>query len=85
MKTNHSSEFLGTEKISKLLFSFSMPAFIAMLASGIYNIVDTIFIGKGNWNFSSRWGGHCLSYSNVIQCFRANDFHWCLHQRFQEV
>ena len=47
MKTNHSSEFLGTEKISKLLFSFSMPAFIAMLASGIYNIVDTIFIGKG--------------------------------------
>lgn len=47
MKTNHSSEFLGTEKINKLLFSFSMPAFIAMLASGIYNIVDTIFIGKG--------------------------------------
>ena len=47
MKTNHSSEFLETEKISKLLFSFSMPAFIAMLASGIYNIVDTIFIGKG--------------------------------------
>ncbi|MBQ1769371.1 MAG: MATE family efflux transporter [Turicibacter sp.] len=47
MKTNHSSEFLGTEKISKLLFSFSMPAFIAMLASGIYNIVDTIFVGKG--------------------------------------
>lgn len=47
MKTNHSSEFLGTEKISKLLFSFSMPAFIAMLVSGIYNIVDTIFIGKG--------------------------------------
>lgn len=47
MKANHNSEILGTEKISKLLFSFSMPAFIAMLASGVYNIVDTIFIGKG--------------------------------------
>lgn len=47
MKANRNSQFLGTEKISKLLFSFSMPAFIAMLASGIYNIVDTIFIGKG--------------------------------------
>ena len=47
MKANCSSEFLGTEKISKLLLSFSMPAFIAMLASGIYNIVDTIFVAKG--------------------------------------
>lgn len=41
------SSLLGTEKVNKLLFSFSMPAFIAMLFSGIYNIVDTIFIGKG--------------------------------------
>ncbi len=41
------SILLGTEKVNKLLFSFSMPAFIAMLFSGIYNIVDTIFIGKG--------------------------------------
>ena len=41
------SSLIGTEKVNKLLFSFSMPAFIAMLFSGIYNIVDTIFIGKG--------------------------------------
>lgn len=45
--TTTDSQFLGTEKISKLLTSLSFPAFIAMLASGIYNIVDTIFIGKG--------------------------------------
>lgn len=45
MKTK--TNLLGTEKVNKLLFSFSMPAFIAMLFSGIYNIVDTIFIGKG--------------------------------------
>ena len=45
MKTK--TNLLGTEKVNKLLFSFSMPALIAMLFSGIYNIVDTIFIGKG--------------------------------------
>ena len=47
MKEPRDSQFLGTEKINKLLFSLSMPAFIAMLVSGIYNIVDTIFVGKG--------------------------------------
>ena len=33
--------------MEKLLFSFSLPAFLGMFASGIYNIVDTIFISKG--------------------------------------
>ncbi|MGL4337983.1 MAG: MATE family efflux transporter [Turicibacter sp.] len=41
------SERLGTEKINKLLFSLSMPAFIAMFVNGLYNIIDTIFIGHG--------------------------------------
>ena len=41
------SDFLGSEKVGKLLFSFSLPAFLGMFASGIYNIVDTIFISKG--------------------------------------
>lgn len=47
MKVPRDSHFLGTEKINKLLFSLSMPAFIAMVVSGIYPIVDTIFVGKG--------------------------------------
>ena len=47
MKAPRDSHFLGTEKINKLLFSLSMPAFIAMVVSGIYPIVDTIFVGKG--------------------------------------
>ena len=38
---------LGTEKISKLLFRFSLPSIIAMLVSSLYNIVDQIFIGQG--------------------------------------
>lgn len=38
---------LGTEKISKLLVQYSIPAIIAMTASSLYNMVDSIFIGHG--------------------------------------
>ncbi|MDO4736280.1 MAG: MATE family efflux transporter [Bacteroidia bacterium] len=38
---------LGTEKISKLLRQYAVPAIIAMTASSIYNMVDSIFIGQG--------------------------------------
>ena len=38
---------LGEEKISKLLWEFSIPAIVAMLVNAIYNVVDRIFIGNG--------------------------------------
>ena len=38
---------LGTEKISKLLVQYAIPAIIAMTAASLYNLVDSIFIGHG--------------------------------------
>lgn len=38
---------LGTEKISKLLRQYAVPAIIAMTASSLYNMCDSIFIGQG--------------------------------------
>ncbi len=38
---------LGTEKIGKLLKQYAIPAIIAMTASSLYNMVDSIFIGHG--------------------------------------
>ena len=38
---------LGTEKIGKLLKQYAVPAIIAMTASSLYNMVDSIFIGQG--------------------------------------
>ncbi len=35
------------EKISKLLWKFSLPAIIGMLVNALYNIVDRIFVGQG--------------------------------------
>ncbi len=43
---NTASE-LGTESIRKLLWKYALPAIIAMTASSLYNIVDSIFIGHG--------------------------------------
>lgn len=38
---------LGTEKIGRLLMKYAGPAIIAMTASSLYNIIDSIFIGHG--------------------------------------
>jgi putative MATE family efflux protein len=38
---------LGTDRIGKLLFDFSIPAIIGMLVNAVYNIVDRIYVGQG--------------------------------------
>ena len=38
---------LGTEHIRRLLVQYAVPAIIAMTASSLYNMVDSIFIGHG--------------------------------------
>ncbi|MDR0427232.1 MAG: MATE family efflux transporter [Dysgonamonadaceae bacterium] len=47
MKNETSPVSLGTEKTSKLLMQYAIPAIIAMTASSLYNITDSIFIGHG--------------------------------------
>lgn len=38
---------MGTEKISRLLFRFSLPAIAGMMVQATYNVVDRIYIGNG--------------------------------------
>lgn len=38
---------LGSKSISKLLVQYSVPAIIASVATSLYNIIDSIFIGRG--------------------------------------
>ncbi len=38
---------LGTKPVGRLLVQYSLPAIIAMTASSLYNMVDSIFIGQG--------------------------------------
>lgn len=46
MNQPENSQFLGTEKISKLMLKFSIPCVLSLLVSTLYNIVDQIFIGN---------------------------------------
>ena len=47
MTSNNSPLKLGTDNIGKLLGEYAIPAIIAMTASSLYNIIDSIFIGHG--------------------------------------
>ena len=38
---------LGTKPIGRLLWQYALPAIVAMLASSLYNMVDSIFSGQG--------------------------------------
>lgn len=38
---------LGTKPIGALLMQYALPAIVAMVASSLYNMIDSIFIGQG--------------------------------------
>ena len=43
----HENNYLGTEKVGKLLLQFAVPSTLALVISCLYNIVDQIFVGNG--------------------------------------
>ncbi len=47
MKQNQSTVALGTENVWRLLLQYAIPSVIAMTATSLYNITDSIFIGHG--------------------------------------
>ena len=46
-KTIDRTEALGTASVKKLLWEYGGPAIIAMTATSLYNMADSIFIGHG--------------------------------------
>ncbi|MBR7162419.1 MAG: MATE family efflux transporter [Clostridia bacterium] len=57
------SKKLGEMPVGKLILSMSGPAILSMLVQALYNIVDSIFIGK----FDATNGVLALSYAMPIQ------------------
>lgn len=45
------SNYLGEEKIGRLLLKFSIPCILSLLVSALYNIVDQIFIGNSELGY----------------------------------
>ena len=46
MEQTQSTDFLGKEKIGKLMLKFCIPCILSLLVSALYNIVDQIFVGN---------------------------------------
>ena len=67
-------QFLGREKISKLLLKFSIPCVMGLLISAFYNIIDQIFIGNSELGYL---GNAATGVSFPVICI-ANAFAWCV-------
>lgn len=46
MENLKNNNYLGTEKISRLMIKFSVPCLLSLMIGALYNIVDQIFIGN---------------------------------------
>ncbi len=62
---------LGTEKVSKLLFQYALPAIVAMTAASVLNIVDRIFIGQGVGALAISGLATTLPFMNLSAAFGA--------------
>ncbi|MGN0321790.1 MAG: MATE family efflux transporter [Oliverpabstia sp.] len=45
----HSNQFLGTERIGKLMKQYAIPCIISLLVGALYNTVDQIFIANASY------------------------------------
>jgi putative MATE family efflux protein len=48
MEKVQDSNYLGSEKLVKLMLKFSLPCILSLLVSALYNIVDQIFVGNSS-------------------------------------
>lgn len=67
------TEFLGKEKVSKLIFKLAIPTIIAQIVNLLYNIVDRIYIGHiPNVGANALTGvGVCMSIIIIVSAFAA--------------
>ena len=47
MSEQKGNDILGSDRIGRLLLRLSVPAMIGMIVMALFNVVDTIFVGRG--------------------------------------
>ena len=64
------NEFLGKEKLSKLLLKFCIPCVLSLLVGALYNIVDQIFIGNSDLGYLGNAAtGVCFPLTIIAMAF----------------
>ena len=46
---DNGNQFLGTERIGRLMRQYAVPCIISLLVGALYNIVDQIFIANASY------------------------------------
>ncbi len=66
-------EFLGTEKVSKLLFKLALPSVVAQLVNLLYNMVDRVYIGhmENVGKLALTGVGVCMPVILLVSAFAA--------------
>ena len=62
---------LGELPVSRLLASYALPAIVAMVASSVYNIVDSIFVGQGVGDIGISGMAVASPFMNLAAAFGA--------------
>ena len=71
MTTNKAPIALGTQPIGKLMTQYAIPAIIAMTASALYNMIDSIFIGHGVGSLAMAGLSVTFPFMNLASAFGA--------------
>lgn len=74
MDQTKNSNYLGTEKIARLMLKFSLPCVLSLLVSALYNVVDQIFIGNSELSTLGNAATGVVFPVFVI----AQAFAWCI-------
>ncbi|MDR1005792.1 MAG: MATE family efflux transporter [Bacteroidales bacterium] len=69
VKNEEQTLLLGRENVGKLLKKFSLPAIAAMIASSMYNIVDSVMIGQGVGAMAIAGVAICFPFMNLAAAF----------------
>jgi putative MATE family efflux protein len=51
MKNGKRGEMLAGEEVGKLIYKLSLPSIVGMMVHALYNVMDTVFVGKGVGTF----------------------------------
>ena len=73
MRMENNNDFLGTEKIGKLLLKFSIPCILSLVITALYNIVDQVFVGNSSLGYLGNAAtGIVFPILIIVQAFA-----WC--------
>ena len=76
---------LGTLPVSKLLKQYAFPAIVAMTASSLYNMVDSIFIGHGVGPLAISGLALTFPFVNLSAAFRGHGRNRGIHFNIRTI